>query len=59
MSCSHCEHAVKTAALSLDGVSLAEVSLSAGTLTVEFAPETAGADAIRAAVEDQGYDVEI
>ena len=41
----------------LDGVSKVEVDLKSKTVEVEFDPAKLNADAIKAAIEDQGYDV--
>ncbi|QSX08083.1 heavy-metal-associated domain-containing protein [Alkalibacter rhizosphaerae] len=56
MSCSHCVAAVTKAVSALEGVANVEVSLENKTATVEYeAPATV--DAMKAAIEDQGYDV--
>ncbi|HPF20806.1 MAG TPA: copper chaperone CopZ [Syntrophomonas sp.] len=57
MSCSHCEHSVKTAAGSLAGVKEVKVELKTGQVTVEYDPAQVKLQAIREAIEDQGYDV--
>ena len=53
MSCAHCVSAVEGAVSPLAGVARVAVDLDAGTVTV------AGGDdsEIRAAIEDEGYDV--
>jgi copper chaperone len=57
MSCGHCENAVNTALSSLEGVQKVVVSLAAGTVDVEFDPSKTSVDAMKEAVEEQGYDV--
>lgn len=57
MSCSHCEHAVKTAVGALDGVAAVEVSLADKTVTVEYDAGKVAISEFKAAIEDQGYDV--
>ncbi|PQP83756.1 copper resistance protein CopZ [Paenibacillus sp. PCH8] len=55
MSCNHCvksvEEAVKNAGAS------GQVDLGAGTVAVEYDEQTVNVDQIKAAIEDQGYDV--
>lgn len=55
MSCNHCvksvEEAVKNAGAS------GHVDLAAGTVTVEYDEQKVNVDQIKAAIEDQGYDV--
>lgn len=57
MSCDHCVHAVKTAVGALDGVSDVAVSLEGKTVTVEYDDARATREQIKAAIDDQGYDV--
>lgn len=57
MSCSHCEHAVKTAVGALEGVSGVSVDLKGKKVTVEFEPGKVTLGRIGEAIEDQGYDV--
>ena len=57
MMCSHCEHAVRTAVGTLDGVKSVEVDLKGKTVTTKYDPDKVGPDQIRGAIEDQGYDV--
>ena len=57
MSCNHCVHAVKTAVGVLAGVDSVEVSLEEKKVTVSYDPAQVNMDAIRTAIEDQGYDV--
>ncbi|WP_342553938.1 copper ion binding protein [Paenibacillus sp. FSL R7-0652] len=55
MSCNHCvksvEEAVKSAGAS------GQVDLAAGTVAVEYNEQAVTVDQIKAAIEDQGYDV--
>lgn len=56
MSCSHCVAAVTKAISAIEGVHKVEVLLEEKTAKVEFeAPATV--EAMKAAVEDQGYEV--
>lgn len=55
MSCSHCAARVEKALHKLEGVS-AKVDLSAKAANLELAKEVSD-DALRAAVEDAGYEV--
>lgn len=57
MSCSHCEHAVKTAVGALDGVASVEVSLAEKTVTIEYNAGKVSKDDFKVAIEDEGYDV--
>ncbi len=57
MSCSHCEHSVKTAVASLTGVSNVQVELTTGKVTVEYDPAQVDMKTIQDAIEDQGYEV--
>lgn len=59
MSCSHCVSSVKKAASALPGVTQVDVDLAAGTATVQHDPELATVEALKAAIEDQGYDVAV
>lgn len=58
MTCGHCENAVKTALMGVDGVASVIVSLSEGTAEVEYDASKAELGKMKTAVEDQGYDVE-
>lgn len=55
MSCAHCKKTVEGAAMGVSGVTAAEVDLAAKTATVSG--EGFEVDAVKAAVEDQGFDV--
>ena len=57
MSCEHCVKAVKKAVGELNGTGGVAVDLKAKTVTVEHDPAKAPLEAIKAAIEDQGYDV--
>jgi copper chaperone len=57
MSCDHCVKAVIEAAGGLPGVADVKVSLEAGTAEVGYDPAKVSPGAIKAAIEDQGYDV--
>jgi copper chaperone len=57
MTCGHCEKAVKSALLEVNGVKEVTVSLKSGKVDVEFDPSKATLGKLIEAVEDQGYDV--
>ncbi len=57
MSCSHCENRIKKVVGALNGVNSVSVDLNGKKVSVEHDPEKIAIDAIRAAIEDQGYDV--
>lgn len=54
MSCEHCRHAIKSAVSPLEGVETVQVDLEAKTVTVLGGED----EAIRAAIDDAGYDIE-
>lgn len=54
ISCDHCKHAIEGAVARVSGV--ATVSVDVATKTVEVAGDAAAA-AIRAAIDEAGYDV--
>ncbi len=56
MSCDHCKMAVTKAVSSLAGVSSVEVNLENNTAAVEFDESILLLDAIKQAIEAQGYD---
>jgi copper chaperone len=58
MSCGHCKMSVEGALKNLDGVSAAEVNLEAGKVDVTYDDTKVTFDAMKEAIEDQGYDVE-
>ncbi|OUM93050.1 MAG: hypothetical protein BAA04_02745 [Firmicutes bacterium ZCTH02-B6] len=57
MSCQHCKMAVTNALKGVAGVESVEVDLSEGKATVRFDPAVATDEAMRAAVEEAGYEV--
>jgi copper chaperone len=57
MSCSHCVKAVTDAVEKLDGVTSVKVELEKKTAAVEFDAAKVTEAAIKAAIEDEGYDV--
>ena len=57
MSCEHCVKAVTGAVGALPGVSNTIVDLASGIVTVTHDPAAAPVDALKAAIEDQGYDI--
>ncbi|UOQ83957.1 copper chaperone CopZ [Gracilibacillus salinarum] len=57
MTCGHCKMSVEGALNELDGVSAAEVNLKSGKVDVTFDESKVNVDAMKEAVEDQGYDV--
>ena len=55
ISCDHCKHAIETAVGALDAVDSVVVDVTARTVAVVGeAPD----DAVRAAIDDAGYDIE-
>jgi len=57
MSCSHCVNAVTKAVEGLDGVSEVKVDLETKTATVGYDSDRITPEIIKAAIEDEGYDV--
>ena len=57
MSCSHCDHAIKTSISALKGIQDVEVDLSAKTVKIEYDTEKLSLDSIKLAIEDAGYEV--
>ncbi|HYE69573.1 MAG TPA: copper chaperone CopZ [Anaerovoracaceae bacterium] len=57
MSCSHCVNAVTKAVTTLEGVSGVNVDLEGKTVTVDYDPVQLSLESIKAAIEDEGYDV--
>jgi copper chaperone len=57
MSCDHCKMAVTKAVSALEGVSSVAVSLENKTVSVDFEEERLPLDAIKQAIEGQGYEV--
>ena len=58
MTCGHCVKSVTDALQRVDGVSSAEVDLSAGRAVVEHDEERADSSVLVAAVADEGYTAE-
>ncbi len=57
MSCSHCVNAVTKALTALDGISSVDVSLENKTVAVDYDADKVSLDAIREAIEEEGYEV--
>lgn len=57
MSCQHCVRAVTQALQGIAGVHAAEVSLEPQEAWVDYDPDQASLEAMRAAVEAEGYQV--
>lgn len=57
MTCGHCENRVKKAVGELDGVKSVEVSLADKNVTIELETAAVTEQQIKAAIEEQGYDV--
>lgn len=55
MSCGHCVGAVRKAFANVQGVEVDKVEI--GSATVRFDPAAVTMESLRAAVEDQGYQV--
>ena len=58
MSCGMCQSAVQEALSGVEGVAEAAVDLEGGRATVVFDEGATSLDALRAAVEDAGFDAE-
>ena len=58
MSCGMCQSAVQEALSGVNGVTEAAVDLEGGRATVVFDEGATNLDALRATVEDAGFDVE-
>ncbi len=58
MSCEHCVKSVTGALEALQGVKSVNVSLENKTATVEYDEAAVTVEALKEAIEDQGYDVE-
>jgi copper chaperone len=57
MSCDHCKMAVSKAVSALEGVGSVAVSLENNTVSVEFEEGRLPLEAIKQAIESQGYAV--
>ncbi|MGL5271553.1 MAG: copper chaperone CopZ [Selenomonadaceae bacterium] len=57
MSCDHCVKSITQGVGALPGVASVAVDLTAKIVTVDFNPTTVSIDKIKAAIDDQGYEV--
>ncbi len=57
MSCGHCVKAVERGLGQLEGVEKVTVQLDAGTVEVAYKGDQVTIDQMKAAIDDQGYDV--
>ena len=57
MSCMHCVKSIETAVGNLRGVEEVNVDLKRKTVAVSYDPTVLKVEAIREAIEEQGYDV--
>ncbi|MFP5326420.1 MAG: copper ion binding protein [Acidimicrobiia bacterium] len=57
ISCGHCKSTIEGALNKVDGINRAEVAIEAKTVTVSFDDAATDVEAIRAAIEEEGYDV--
>lgn len=57
MTCGHCRMAITQAVKGLPGVAGVDVDLASKRVTVTFDGGRVGEEAIRAAIEDAGYEV--
>ncbi len=55
ISCDHCKHAIETEVATVAGVAAVDVDVAGRTVRVEG---DAADEAVRAAIEEAGYDVE-
>ena len=58
MSCQGCVRNISGVLSALSGVGSAEVSLEAGEARVAYDPAVVSRDALKAAIEDAGFDAE-
>jgi copper chaperone len=58
ISCAHCQAAISGAVGKLPGAENVSVDIADKLVTVTFDPLTLTPERIKAAIEDQGYDVE-
>ena len=58
MTCGGCVASVQRVLRGVDGVDKVDVSLERGEATVQYAAERVQVSALRAAIEDAGFDVE-
>ncbi|WP_058304196.1 copper chaperone CopZ [Gorillibacterium timonense] len=57
MSCNHCVQAVEKALGKLSGVDKVKVELAEKKVSVDYEENQVTVDALKSAIEDQGYDV--
>jgi len=57
MSCDHCKNAVLKAVGSLNGVEKVEVDLQAKEVKVEYNADLVTLDAVKASIQEEGYQV--
>lgn len=57
MSCGHCKMSVEGALKELDGVKEAQADIATGKVQVVFDEAKVDEQALKEAIEDQGYDV--
>ncbi|HEX2954918.1 MAG TPA: copper chaperone CopZ [Bacillota bacterium] len=57
MSCQHCVHSIEKAVGALKGVEGVAVDLDSKKVSVAFNSDDVSVETIKAAIEDQGYDV--
>ncbi|MNI85029.1 Copper chaperone CopZ [compost metagenome] len=57
MSCNHCVQAVEKALGKLEGVGTVKVELTDKKVSVDYEEGRVSVDALKTAIEDQGYDV--
>lgn len=57
MKCEHCVKAVTKAVSALPGISGVSVSLAGKTVELDYDPAAASLETVKAAIEDQGFDV--
>ncbi|GAA0304012.1 copper chaperone [Gracilibacillus halotolerans] len=58
MSCGHCKASVEGALNKLDGVEEAEANVATGKVNVTFDEAKVNEQALKEAIEEQGYDVQ-
>ena len=57
ISCDHCKNTIEGALNQIDGVSRSDVSVDQKTVTVSFDDGATDVEALRVAIENEGYDV--
>ncbi len=58
MTCGHCKMAVENALKTLDGVTMAEVDLSANKVAVKFDESQVSYEKLKKSIKDAGYEVQ-